>query len=198
MKGMRNRIAHGYFDINLAIVWATARTAMPELLARLPDIMAERQLSFDEIAPLVDRTPTATRQLASRARRRVRGRAPEPDPDLVRQREVVDAFFAAAREGDFDALVAVLHPDATFRATGLGPVPFVLEGAATVASNARAFGPTAASYAHTIVNGAAGVITTRDGRLASITAFTVVDGRVFAIDVLADPDRLREYDLADF
>ena len=155
-------------------------------------------LSFDEIAPLVERTPTATRQLASRARRRVRGRAPAPDTDLVQQREAVDAFFAAARDGDFEALVAVLHPQATFRATGLGPVPFVLEGATTVASNARMFGPDSAPHRHTIVNGAAGVFTTDGDRLASITSFTIAGGRILSIDVLADPSRLSDYDMTTF
>ena len=151
---------------------------------------------FDEIAPMIERSPDAARQLASRARRRVRGQAPAPDPDPTRQREVVEAFFAAAREGDFEGLVAILHPDVVFRATGLAPQPFVLTGAETVAKNAGTFGPASPDVRHVLVNGAAGVIVVDAGRLLSVTGFTVSDGRIIAIDVLADVDRLRDYDLS--
>ncbi|GGF23089.1 sigma-70 family RNA polymerase sigma factor [Subtercola lobariae] len=153
-------------------------------------------VSFDEIGGMIERTPEATRQLASRARRRVRGRAPTPDPDIARQREVVDAFFAAARNGSFESLIAILHPDVVFRAEGLGPTPFVLSGAETVARNARMFGPNSPTFRPALVNGSAGVLLVEDGQLKSITGFTVAGGRIAAIDVLADPDRLSSYNLS--
>jgi RNA polymerase sigma-70 factor (ECF subfamily) len=153
---------------------------------------------FDEIAPMIERTPTAARQLASRARRRVRGQAPAPDPDLARQRTVVDAFFAASQAGDFDALVAVLDPDVVLRSDGGTARPrltVVLHGAQEVAAQSavgRRFGPFARPA---LVNGSAGVVVVMDGTLLSVMGFTVVAGRIVAIDVLTDPDRLRELDL---
>jgi RNA polymerase sigma-70 factor (ECF subfamily) len=153
-------------------------------------------VSFDEIGGMIDRSPAAARQLASRARRRVRGRAPAPDPDIARQREVVEAFFAAARNGNFEALIAVLHPDVVFRADGLGRAPVVLTGAETVASNARMFGPASPLFHPVLVNGGAGVVLVEGGQLKSITGFTIVDGRIAAIDVLADSVRLSRYDLS--
>ena len=151
---------------------------------------------FVDIAPMIERTPEAARQLASRARRRVRGQAPMPDPDIVRQREVVDAFFAAARDGDFDALVELLHPDVVFRANGLTTRPLVIQGAEIVAKNARMFGPDSPPYSHVLVNGAAGVIMVADGQLMSVTGFTIANGRIAAIDVLAGPEHMRGYDLS--
>jgi RNA polymerase sigma factor (sigma-70 family) len=151
---------------------------------------------FDEIGRMIERSPDAARQLASRARRRIRGQAPSPDPDIVRQREVVNAFFAAARNGTFEALIAILHPDVVFRADGLGPVPFVLTGAETVARNARMFGPSSPLFRPVLVNGGAGVLLVEDGQLKSITGFTIVGGRIVAIDVLADVERLSAYDLS--
>jgi RNA polymerase sigma factor (sigma-70 family) len=153
---------------------------------------------FDEIAPIVGRSPTAARQLASRARRRVRGQAPAPDPDLARQREVVDAFIAAAREGDFEALLAVLDPDVVLRADrGAAPA-----GASTVIRGARAVAETASSFAslspfgqRALVNGAAGMVVAPGGRPFAVLGFTVRDGRIVEIDVLADPARLRQLDL---
>ncbi|MGN9839118.1 sigma-70 family RNA polymerase sigma factor [Nonomuraea sp. H19] len=153
---------------------------------------------FDEIALIVDRTPAATRQLASRARRRVQGAAPEPDPDLSRQREVVDAFLAASRGGDFDALVAVLHPDVVLRAD-VGAVAggwTELRGALTVAKQALRFQRIAAYGEPVLVNGVAGVLTARDGEPLSIMAFTVSGGKVVAMDILGDPDRLKALGLA--
>jgi RNA polymerase sigma factor (sigma-70 family) len=148
-------------------------------------------VSFEEIAPLVKRTPAATRQLASRARHRVRDRAPAPDADLAGQRAVVDAFFAAARNGDFEGIVAVLHPDAVFRAEGLTHGGgFVLSGARTVAGQAALFGRTAPMVRPVLVNGAVGVVVVDAGRLLSVTAFLVVGGVIRSIDVLADPARL--------
>lgn len=178
--------------IALLVVLETL-TPAERLAFVLHDLFA---VPFDEIAPMIDRTSDAARQLASRARRRVRGQAPAPDPDMVRQREVVDAFFAAARDGDFDALVAVLHPDVVFRANGLTAKPLILAGAKSVAKNARMFGPHSPPYRHVLVNGAAGAVIIADGELMSVTGFTIVAGRIAAIDVLADPRRLRTFDLS--
>ncbi|ANN17681.1 RNA polymerase subunit sigma-70 [Amycolatopsis orientalis] len=152
-------------------------------------------LPFDEIAPIVGRSPGATRQLASRARRRLQGSPTVPDADLTRQREVVDAFFAAARGGDFDALVSVLDPDVVLRAEG-GVVPAgttrSVRGAATVASQALMFRQAGAGgvLRPVLVNGAAGMVVTRDGVPQTLFAFTVVAGKIAAIDLIADPDRL--------
>jgi RNA polymerase sigma factor (sigma-70 family) len=153
---------------------------------------------FEEIAPIIERSPAATRQLASRGRRRVQG-APAPDPDVSRQREVVDAFFAAAREGDFDRLVAVLDPDVILRADG-GTVragrTVVLHGAATVASQAKTGARFAEMVRPVLVNGVAGAVAVARGRLLSVLAFTVSGGRIVAIDVLYDADRLATVDLS--
>ncbi|PGH46463.1 RNA polymerase subunit sigma-70 [Micromonospora sp. WMMA1996] len=154
---------------------------------------------FDEIGPLVDRSPAAARQLASRARRRVRGQAPAPDPDLARQRAVVDAFLTAARDGDFDALIAVLHPDVVLRSDG-GTArtrhTTVLTGAPAVAAQATTFGRLSPYARPVLVNGAAGVLVSAGGRTLSVMAFTVVAGRVAAVDVIADPRRLAALGLA--
>jgi RNA polymerase sigma factor (sigma-70 family) len=150
------------------------------------------QLSFEEIAPMVGRNPAAARQLASRARRRVKGAdIPMPDPDLARQRTVVDAFFAAARGGDFDALVALLDPDVVLRADwgpGRPALPSVVRGAAAVARQARPVPGAVVSPA--LVNGAAGVVVTVGGRPFVVMGFTVVGGRILAIDAIADPERV--------
>jgi RNA polymerase sigma factor (sigma-70 family) len=153
---------------------------------------------FDEIGELIDRTPAATRQLASRARRRVRGEAPPPDLDLSRQRKVVDAFFAAAHNADFEALVAVLHPDAVLRSDGGTARPMataLVRGAHEIASRALMFARPSLSVRPALVNGAAGVVVVSEQRVFSVMGFTVVDGKIVAIDVLGDPDRLRELDL---
>jgi RNA polymerase sigma factor (sigma-70 family) len=154
---------------------------------------------FDDIATVVGRSPTAARQLASRGRRRVQGAAPAPDADLTRQREVVNAFFAAARAGDFDALVAVLDPDVVARSDGGDARPevsAVVRGAAAVAGRALAGAASAGLLRPVLVNGAAGVVVTVGGRPLSVMGFTVTNGKIVAIDVLADPERLRELDLA--
>ena len=155
---------------------------------------------FDEIAPIVGRSTEATRQLASRARRRVQGTAAVADVDLPRQREVVDAFFAAARGGDFEALVAVLDPDVVLRSDG-GParprLSALVHGAAEVAGRAVSFANPRAVLHPVVVNGEAGVVVTLQGRLFSVIGFTVRKGRIAAIDAIADPDRLAELDLAD-
>jgi RNA polymerase sigma-70 factor (ECF subfamily) len=153
---------------------------------------------FDEIAPIVDRAATATRQLASRARRRVQGTAPAPEPDRARQREVVDAFFAAAHRGDFQALVAVLDPDVVLRSDrGSLPGSGVVRGADAVAAQALMFADPARVIRPTLVNGAAGVVIMVNERPVSVMEFTVADGTVVAIDALADPDRLSRLDLSD-
>ncbi|WP_222709218.1 RNA polymerase sigma factor SigJ [Nonomuraea sp. C10] len=148
---------------------------------------------FEEIAPLLDRSPAAARQLASRARRRVRGQAPVPDPDPARQRDVVNAFFAAARDGDFDALVSVLDPEVVLRSDGgvaRARHTVVFHGAGTVAEQAVTFGRLSPFARPALVNGTAGVVVVAKDRPLSIMAFTVTDGRIAAIDVIADPERL--------
>ena len=139
------------------------------------------------------RSPTAARQLASRARRRVRG-AEIPDPDLARQRTVVDAFFLAARGGDFDALVALLHPDVVLRAD-FGPsrpaASTIVRGAAAVARQARLGANPAALLHPALINGAAGVVITLDRRPHVVMAFTVVNDQVVELDIIADPERVR-------
>jgi RNA polymerase sigma factor (sigma-70 family) len=153
---------------------------------------------FDEIAPMVGRSPAAARQLASRARRRVQREAPEPDVDLVAQREVVDAFFAASRDGDFEGLLAVLDPDVVVRADGGAARPsatVVVRGAEAVAARARGFAHLAPYVRPALVNGAAGAVVTPHGRPFSVLAFTIRGGRIVAIDSLADPERLAELDL---
>jgi RNA polymerase sigma-70 factor (ECF subfamily) len=155
---------------------------------------------FEEIAPIVDRTPAAARQLASRARRRVRGADPDPDPDLGRQRDVVDAFLSASRAGDFDALVAVLDPDVVLRVdvgAGLIGVSQELRGAHKVAGQALMFSSGARYGRQVLVNGAAGILSARDGTALSVLAFTVRDGRITRVDILADPERLAELDLTE-
>src|SRR5918992_1348755 len=150
---------------------------------------------FEEIAPIVGRAPEATRQLASRARRRVRGAAPVPDADLTAQWEVVEAFLAAARQGDFDALVAVLDPDVVLRADG-GPTGLSrhLEGAKAVAGQAL-FWERQVDLIRALVNGVPGVVAIRNGRPFSVGAFTVKNGKIVEIDFLADPERIAQLDL---
>ena len=153
---------------------------------------------FDEIAAIVGRTPAAVRQLASRARRRVQGASATPDIDHTRQREVVDAFFTAARGGDLDALVAVLDPDVVLRSDGGAARPgatAVARGALAVARRAITFAQPAASVRPALVNGAAGVVVVADGRPFSVMGFTVTNGKIVAINVLADPTRLSRLDL---
>jgi RNA polymerase sigma-70 factor (ECF subfamily) len=149
---------------------------------------------FEEIAVIVGRSPEATRKLASRARSRVRGAAPVPDPDLARQRAVVDAFLAASRGGDFDALVAVLDPDVELRAD-IGALQ-VIRGAADVAGRAIYFRRMSYEARPALVNGAAGLVNIADGRAVSVMSFTIVDGKIVGIDILADPGRLATLDLS--
>jgi ketosteroid isomerase-like protein len=153
---------------------------------------------FDEIAPIVDRSPDAARQLASRARRRVQVENTVPDADLRAQREVVEAFHAAARDGDFDRLVAVLDPDVVLRAD-LGPLPAggsrEVRGAAAVAGQALTYSRLGLVMQPALINGAAGVVSIRDGQPFSVGGVTVRGGKIVEIDILADPARLRRLDL---
>ena len=151
---------------------------------------------FDEIAGMVDRSPAAARQLASRARRRVQGAAPVPDADLAAQRRVVDAFFAAARDGDFEALVAVLHPEVVSRGDGGPGASAVARGARAVAERALTFARLAPFVRPALVNGAAGVVVAPHGEPFSVMGFTVVGGKIVEIDAITDPERLRALDLA--
>jgi RNA polymerase sigma-70 factor (ECF subfamily) len=147
---------------------------------------------FDDIAPIVGRSSEATRQLASRARRRVRGARTTPDGDATRQRAVVDAFFAASRGGDFEGLVALLDPDVVLRAdAGEGSaLTRLVRGAEAVAASARAGARPDATIRPVLVNGAAGAVILVDGRPFAVMGFTVAGGRIVEIDVLADPARV--------
>jgi RNA polymerase sigma-70 factor (ECF subfamily) len=155
---------------------------------------------FDELAGILGRTPAATRQLASRARRRVKGLAPAPDPDILRQREVVDAFLAASRAGDFEALVAVLDPNVVFRIDSGGTGPLArppITGAPAVAQQLLARGSRFAPHARpAIVNGTAGLIIAPGPRLRAVVGFTVVGGKVTAIDLITDREKLRRLRLS--
>jgi RNA polymerase sigma-70 factor (ECF subfamily) len=153
---------------------------------------------FEEIAPIVERSPAAARKLASRARRRVQGERTVPDADLETQRKVADAFAAAAREGDFEALLELLDPHVVLR-VDLGPVPArvprEVRGAEAVASRAMAGARLDLEVRPALVNGVAGLVATRDGEPFSVAAITVRNRRIVAMDILADRDRLRELDL---
>src|SRR5437867_322367 len=151
-------------------------------------------VSFDEIAPIVDKTPAATRQLASRARRRMRGMAPVPDPDLARQRRVVDAFLAASRAGDFEALLEVLDPDVVFRVdTGPRGDRMPVAGAAAVAQTILTRGSRFAPHARpAIVNGNAGVVVVPGTKPIAVVGFTIERGRIVEIDLIADPAKLAQ------
>ncbi|MGW3950040.1 sigma-70 family RNA polymerase sigma factor [Streptomyces sp. NPDC004752] len=146
---------------------------------------------FDDIAAILGRTVVATRQLASRARRRVQGAAPTADTDNARKRDVVNAFLTASRGGDFEALLAVLDPNVIARSDGGTLVPSVLRrGAADVASQAIAFARFAADARLVLVNGTPGVVSFSEGRPLSVMSFTIRDGRIIGLDILTDPDRL--------
>jgi RNA polymerase sigma factor (sigma-70 family) len=185
-------------SVGLALLVVLETLAPAERLAFvLHDMFA---VPFDEIARIVDRAPAAARQLASRARRRVQGAA-IPDVDLARQRKVVDAFFAAARGGDFEALVAVLDPDVVLRSDGGVARPSVSEvvrGAAAVAGRASGYTRLSPFVRPAIVNGVAGVVVAPGGRPFSVMAFTVRGGRIVEIDAVSDPERLRRLALPVF
>ena len=157
-------------------------------------------LPFEEIAPLVGRSPAASRQLASRARRRVRGAGvPAPDPDIGRQWEVVSAFYAAARRGDLGALVAVLDPDVVLRSDGGAARPdvsVVVHGPAGVIGHGLKVHQPSAVLRPALVNGAAGMVASIDGKPVAVVGLTISRGKVAEIDVIADPDRLLRLNLA--
>jgi len=156
-------------------------------------------MPFEEIAPIVERTPEAARQLASRARRRVHERRATPDADVEVQRSVVDAFVAAARDGDFHGLVAVLDPEVVLRADA-GAMPgggsTEVRGAENVARRAQSFSRLGLLRVPVLVNGAPGLVCMLDGKPFSIMAFTVRGGKIAEIDILRDPERLKQLDLA--
>jgi RNA polymerase sigma-70 factor (ECF subfamily) len=155
---------------------------------------------FDEIASMLDKTPEAARQLASRARRRVQGTAAVPDSDLATQRRAVEAFLAAAREGDFDALIQVLNPDVVFRVDSGGrarELPPLLTGAQAVAGQAANGGPRFAQFCELVlVNGAAGLVLRRPDGIFGVAAMTVVNGKISEIDLILDPDKLAAVQLS--
>ena len=180
-------------SVGLALLVVLETLSPPERLAFvLHDMFA---VPYDEIAPIIDRSSQATRQLASRARRRLQGERIEPDPDLHRQREVVEAFLAAAREGDFDALVATLDPDVVVRADLGGGVFSEVRGADAVATNARAVTQSGLEVHLALVNGAIGVVSMRDGRPFSVGGMTVREGKIVEMDYLLDAERLAQLDL---
>jgi RNA polymerase sigma factor (sigma-70 family) len=183
-------------SVGLALLVVLERLAPAERLAFVLHDMFD--LPFDEIAPIVGRSPTATRQLASRARRRVQG-ATVSRADLTRQREVVDAFLAALRGADFDALVAVLDPDVVVRVDSAAAAPGApreIRGAQNWAKGAIAFSRAARFARPALVNGSVGVVVAPHGRLFRALTFTIARGRIAQIDVIADPERLRQLDLA--
>jgi RNA polymerase sigma factor (sigma-70 family) len=156
-------------------------------------------MTFDEIAPIVNRSVVAARQLASRARRRVQSSAPNADHDVRQQRRVIDAFMAAARDGDFERLVAVLDPDIVLRADGgsLTGLSRVVRGAHAVAAQAATFSRSGLSNQLVLVNGHLGFVSRRpDGRLFAVLGFTIAGGKVVEIDILADPERLNRLNLS--
>jgi len=181
-------------SVGLALLVVLETLTPPERLAFvLHDIFG---VPFDEIGPIVDRSPEAARQLASRARRRVRAERTVPDANLEAQREVIDAFLAAAREGDFDRLVAVLDPDVVLR-QDFGPVGGRREirGAEVVASQALSYAQVGLEIRPALINGVAGAVAFLNGQPFSIGAVTVRNGKIVELDFLADPERLRQLDL---
>jgi RNA polymerase sigma-70 factor (ECF subfamily) len=182
-------------SVGIALLVVLDTLAPAERLAFvLHDMFA---VPFEEIAPIVDRSPAAARQLASRARRRIQrdpATSPEPDADLGRQRELVDAFLAAARGGDFDALLVVLDPDVVMRIDGGGVAPRAREpivGSAAVARQVLARAQLAGFGRPAVVNGAAGLLVAPGGRPFAVAGFTVREGRIAEIDIIADPEKLR-------
>jgi len=183
-------------SVGLALLVVLDTLTPPERLAFvLHDMFA---VPFDEIAAIVGRSPDAARQLASRARRRVQAADRAPDADLARQRAVVDAFLAAAREGDFNALLEVLDPDVVLRADA-GAVPSppsrLVRGAREVAGLALAFSDLARSSRPALVNGAAGIVVAPEGRVYSVFGVTIKHDKIVEFDILGDPERLAQLDL---
>jgi RNA polymerase sigma factor (sigma-70 family) len=185
-------------SVGLALLVVLETLSPPERLAFvLHDIFA---VPFEEIAPIVERTPEAARQLASRARRRVQGERTVPDADLATQREVVDAFLAASRDGDFEALLEVLDPDVVVRAD-FGPLEGgvrEIRGARLVAGQALFYSRMGLVIRPALVNGAVGAVSIRDGELFAVGGVTVRGGKIVELDFFADPERLRRLDLTIF
>jgi RNA polymerase sigma-70 factor, ECF subfamily len=180
-------------SVGLALLVVLDRLTPAERLAFvLHDMFG---VPFDEIAPIVGRSPEAARQLASRARRRVRGGATTPDANLVREREVVDAFVAALRAGDFEGLLAVLDPDLVVR-TDIPGAPAEIQGAAVWAKGAVTYGHLARLTRPALVDGAVGVVVAPQGRLVRALRFTIVDRRITGIEIIANTARLAELDLS--
>ena len=183
-------------SVGLALLVVLETLEPPERLAFvLHDVFG---MTFEEIGPIVERSPVAARQLASRARRRVQSNAANADRDLRQQRRVVDAFLAAAREGDFEGLVAVLDPDIVLRADGgaIAAATRIVRGAASVAAQATTFSRLGLSNQIVLVNGSIGIVSRRpDGRPFSILGFTIAGGKIVEIDILADPERISRLDL---
>jgi RNA polymerase sigma-70 factor (ECF subfamily) len=183
-------------SVGLALLVVLETLTPPERLAFvLHDMFG---VPFEQIAPIVDRSSDAARQLASRARRRVRGAAPVPDGDLSAQWEVVEAFLAAAHEGNFEGLLAVLDPAVVLRADGgdMSELTRLVRGAETVASSATLWSRVGLDMHRALVNGTPGFVSLRDGRPFSVAAVTITGGRIVEIDILADPERLARLDLA--
>ena len=180
-------------SVSLALFVVLETLTPPERLAFVLHDMFS--VPFDEIAAIIDRSPEAARQLASRGRRRVRGASAVPDADLAQQREVVNAFLAASRAGDFDALVAVLDPDVVFRVDAGAASPLArgpITGAAAVAAQVLARGSRLAPHARpALVNGTAGFVVGRGDALAAVVGFTVANGRIVEIDLITDRSKLR-------
>ena len=181
-------------SVGLALLVVLDRLAPAERLAFvLHDMFA---VPFEEIGPIVGRSPEAARQLASRARRRVRGGTEAADPDLVQQRQVVDAFIAALRAGDFEGLLAVLDPDLVVRADMAAGAPTEIRGAAAWAKGAVAYGHLAQLTRPALVNGAIGVVVAPHGRLVRALRFTIANGKIAGIEVIGNPARLGELDVS--
>jgi RNA polymerase sigma factor (sigma-70 family) len=182
-------------SVGLALLVVLETLSPPERLSFvLHDMFA---VPFDQIAPIVDRSPAAARQLATRARRRLQGENAVPDADLTTQREVADAFLAAARGGDFEALLEVLDPDVVLRADfGVEDESRVVRGARLVAGQALFYSRLGLEFRPALVNGVVGGVALRDGEPFSVAAVTVRGGKIVALDFLNDPERLRRLDLA--
>ncbi len=182
-------------SIGAALLVILQRLSPAERLAFVLHDMFD--LPFAEIAPIVGRSENTAAQLAARARRRVRGKTPDPATDLVQQRRLVDAFLSAAREGDFDSLLAALHSDVVLRVDAAAAgTPMTIRGAQAVAANARAFSANARFAEPALVDGAVGIVVAPEGRLALVLRFCAVGDKISEIDIEADPDRLRGLSLA--
>jgi RNA polymerase sigma factor (sigma-70 family) len=184
-------------SVGVALLVVLDRLAPAERVAFvLHDLFA---VPFEEIAPMLERSPAATRQLASRARRRVQGAAPAPETDGALGRRVVDAFLTAVRGGDLEGLLGLLHPDVVLRAdtaAGPSPEPVVVRGAAAVARGAMAATARARFTGPVLLDGTVGLAMAPYGRLRLVLAFTIADERITGIEVIGEPDRLRELELA--